>query len=233
MKKDAMKKHFLSSSKLHDKTKISEHAKQDIEKPRAGEYFLNLYEQIIQNSRDVLYCVNYTGFEIVYISPSVVDLTGYPIEEIMQMTHEELINIIHPEDQGIFLKHFGTLNSKPIRKNQSFEYRIKPKRGISRWVNDNHIIIYDPIDNQQKVICNIHDITDLKLVEDALKRSRERLYMAIEATNEGMWDWRIDTNKVYFDLRFYTMMGYEYNEFPASIDEWMNRIHPDDLPLVK
>jgi PAS domain S-box-containing protein len=201
--------------------------------PQAGEYFLNLYEQIIQNSRDVLYCVNYTNLEIEYLSPSIVDLTGYSIEELMQLPLTEILNIIHPEDRHRLLKHIQTLKDNTTRKNQYFEYRIKPKRGISKWVNDNHILIFDPLDRTEKVIGNIHDITDLKLVEDALKRSRDRMYMAIEATNDGMWDWRLDTNKIFFDLRFYTMMGYELYEFPGSYDEWMKRIHPDDLNSVQ
>jgi PAS domain S-box-containing protein len=59
------------------------------------------------------------------------------------------------------------------------------------------------------------------------------LYKAIEATNDGMWDWRLNTNKVYFDARFYTMLGYNPSEFPAVISEWMGRIHPDEITNVE
>ncbi|HEX2936435.1 MAG TPA: PAS domain-containing protein [Bacteroidales bacterium] len=224
-----MQKRFLQST-LNLKSKNSAEKARN---PAASEYFLNLYEQIIQNSRDVLYCLNYVDFEIEYLSPSIVDLTGYSIDEIMQLPRNEFINIIHPEDKEGFLMHFQSIKNNSSKKNLSFEYRIKPKRGINRWVNDSHILIFDPFDRSEKIIGNIHDITDLKLVENALKRSRERLYMAIEATNDGMWDWRLDTNQIFFDLRFYTMMGYELYEFPGSYDEWMKRIHPDDLESVQ
>lgn len=224
-----MQKKFLQSALNLKSKNLAGEAK----KPAASEYFLNLYEQIIQNSRDVLYCVNYSDLEIEYLSPSIVDLTGYTIEEIMQLSLNEFLNIVHPEDKDGFLNHFQSIKNNPHKQNLSFEYRIKPKRGINRWVNDSHILIFDPFDSNEKIIGNIHDITDLKLVEDALKRSRERLYMAIEATNDGMWDWRLDTNQIFFDLRFYTMMGYELYEFPGSYDEWMKRIHPDDLESVQ
>lgn len=224
-----MQKRFLQSTlKLMGKNLAGE-----AKKPAPSEYFLNLYEQIIQNSRDVLYCVNFSDLEIEYLSPSIVDLTGYTIEEIMQLPLNEFLNIVHPEDKDAFLNHFQSIKNSSNKRNLSFEYRIKPKRGINRWVNDSHILIFDPFDRTEKIIGNIHDITDLKLVEDALKRSRERLFMAIEATNDGMWDWRLDTNQIFFDLRFYTMMGYELYEFPGSYDEWMKRIHPDDLESVQ
>jgi PAS domain S-box-containing protein len=66
-----------------------------------------------------------------------------------------------------------------------------------------------------------------------LQRSRDRLSMAMEATNDGMWDWKLDTNDIYFDVRFYTMLGYEPFEFPGAFNEWMSRIHPDDIGYVK
>lgn len=79
----------------------------------------------------------------------------------------------------------------------------------------------------------ITDITDRKRAEERLRISNERLELAMAATNDGLWDWNLLTGKVYFDPRYYTMAGYEPDEFPASFDEWTKRLHPDDLPLCE
>ncbi len=51
--------------------------------------------------------------------------------------------------------------------------------------------------------------------------------------NDGIWDWHLDTNNVYFDARYYTMAGYVADEFPASFNAWMQRVHPDDLEQAR
>ena len=70
---------------------------------------------------------------------------------------------------------------------------------------------------------------DLKRTEEALRLSEERLRLALEGTYDGIWDWDVQSGQAYFSSRYYTMMGYEPNEFPATYENWRQRIHPDDL----
>ncbi|MFP4389779.1 MAG: cache domain-containing protein, partial [Desulfococcaceae bacterium] len=64
----------------------------------------------------------------------------------------------------------------------------------------------------------------------ALRESRERLQLTMEATRDGIWDWDLAEDNVYFSPRYYTMVGYEPDAFPASLSEWRKRVHPHDLP---
>ena len=70
---------------------------------------------------------------------------------------------------------------------------------------------------------------DLKRTEEALRLSEERLRLALEGTYDGIWDWDVQSGQAYFSPRYYTMMGYEPNEFPATYENWRQRLHPDDL----
>lgn len=56
----------------------------------------------------------------------------------------------------------------------------------------------------------------------------ERLALAIEGANDGLWDWDIATNSVYYSPRWKAMLGYKDDEISDDFDEWTRRIHPDD-----
>lgn len=56
----------------------------------------------------------------------------------------------------------------------------------------------------------------------------ERLALAIEGANDGLWDWDIAANTVYYSPRWKAMLGYEEDEISDDFDEWTRRIHPDD-----
>lgn len=68
---------------------------------------------------------------------------------------------------------------------------------------------------------------------DALRRSEERFDLAIRGANDGLWDWDIQTDTVYFSPRWKSMLGYEQDEVGESREAWLARIHPDDLARVK
>jgi PAS domain S-box-containing protein len=77
-----------------------------------------------------------------------------------------------------------------------------------------------------------HDITEHKNTEKALRRSEETFRLAMEVTNDALWDWNLNTNEVYRNPRHATMLGYDPQELTTSQDEWEQRIHPDDKQSV-
>ena len=68
---------------------------------------------------------------------------------------------------------------------------------------------------------------------DALRRSEERFELAIRGANDGLWDWDIQTDIVYFSPRWKAMLGYAEDEVGNTIEEWNKRIDPDDLGRVE
>lgn len=57
----------------------------------------------------------------------------------------------------------------------------------------------------------------------------ERLQLAVNNTSDGFWDWDLVTNKVYYSENWKNMLGFTGKEIGDSLDEWSERVHPDDL----
>jgi PAS domain S-box-containing protein len=66
-----------------------------------------------------------------------------------------------------------------------------------------------------------------------LTESEERLSLALIASKSGIWDWNVKTGEMFFDSNYFTLAGYEPNEFDGSYDEWEKRVHPDDVDRAK
>jgi PAS domain S-box-containing protein len=92
--------------------------------------------------------------------------------------------------------------------------------------------VFAPIRDSDCVNLYGLDITKHKKADIALKKSEETFRLAMEATNDSLWDWNMVTNEVYRNPRHATMLGYQPHELSASQQEWEKRIHPDDRENV-
>jgi PAS domain S-box-containing protein len=76
------------------------------------------------------------------------------------------------------------------------------------------------------------DLTALTDIESTLREREELLSMFTLVTNDGLWDWDLQTDKVTYDPLYFTMAGYEVDDFPHELEEFRKRLHPDDLEEV-
>lgn len=93
-----------------------------------------------------------------------------------------------------------------------------------------------PIKNAKGEVTNAviqhRDITEKRAYEEKLRESEERYELAMRGTNDGLWDWNIKTNKVYYSPMWKKQLGYKDEEVSDSFDEFASRIHMDDAVRV-
>ena len=77
------------------------------------------------------------------------------------------------------------------------------------------------------------EVSERKCTEEALRESEERYAVAALGSNDGLWDWDLRNDKIYFSSRWKSMLGYADDEIGTSAEEWFQRVHPDDVSEVK
>ncbi|MFN6568266.1 PAS domain-containing protein [Dendronalium sp. ChiSLP03b] len=95
-----------------------------------------------------------------------------------------------------------------------------------------HTFTKDDISFLQAIANVLATAIERQRVEDALKKSEERALLAVRGNNDGIWDWNLRTNEVFFSTRWKEMLGYEDNEISNNLDQWLTRIHADDIGSV-
>lgn len=101
---------------------------------------------------------------------------------------------------------------------QYFEHHFKPAR------NEKNEII--------GAVVSTRDIIENKSAQTALKESEERWRFALEGSKQGVWDWNIQTGEVFYSDSYKRMYGFKDDELKDRIEEWKERVHPDDVKKI-
>ncbi len=83
------------------------------------------------------------------------------------------------------------------------------------------------------MLAALRNVTSHAQAEMALRISEERYALAARAANDGLWDWDLTSDKMYYSPRWKTMLGFEEQEVPSLPTEWFERVHPEDLERVR
>ncbi|MES1166701.1 MAG: PAS domain S-box protein, partial [Pseudomonadota bacterium] len=70
-------------------------------------------------------------------------------------------------------------------------------------------------------------------IEARLKISDERLRLALDSTQIGIFEWNVPASHVYYSPSLWSLLGYDFTRMPATADAWQSFIHPEDLPAYR
>ena len=215
---------------ISSKERIQQTVDKQTAELRRSEEFMRISEErfrtLVANIPGVVYrCKLDEYWTMSYMSEMIEKISGYPASDFIENQVRSFASIIHPEDRQMA----RDITFERVEKGRSFslEYRIITSDGDTKWLFERGRGIQD--ENGEVLFLDgaLFDISNRKHAEQALAKSSERLSMALDAANDGLWDWNIEKGEVYFSPRYYTMLEYEPNEFPASFEAWADLIHPD------
>lgn len=97
---------------------------------------------------------------------------------------------------------------------------------VGRWF---HARIYPAPDGLSAFFT---DTTDIRNAQQAAHESHVRLRTAVHASQTGLWDWDLATNRVYFSPEWKRQLGYDEHELDDRFEVFEERLHPDDRVRV-
>jgi len=187
------------------------------------------YRSLITNIPDVTWTTD-SEFKTNFVSPNAENVFGYTLKEIYEGGDSIFPGRIHPEDAEKVERAFTKLFEKETMFD--VEYRIKRKDGEWIWGHDRSTATYEK-DGVMYADGIFSNITSRKRTEKALRESEERMRLALDGTEEGIWDWNPQTGEIYIDPNWQRILGYEVGEKDYKFDWWEKSIHPDSFPTFE
>jgi PAS domain S-box-containing protein len=145
---------------------------------------------------------------------------GYTKSKLLTMRIDE-INVLPPEQ----VKAERELALHEKRKYFVFPHRLASGEVRTVEVHSSPIVFQE----RQILFSIIHDITDRKQAEEALYESEERFLLAMQATSDGLFDWNLETNEIYYAPAWKKLLGYADHELPNDFSVWENTTEPEDV----
>ena len=178
---------------------------------------------IVENSDDAMFTETLDR-KITSWNRSAQELYGYTPDEIIGQS----ASILYPEgsDQCI----------APMIEQIKQDIRTSPVEVVNRRKDGTLVNVsgnLSPIrDAEGRVIALsvvARNIDTRKQVERALAQSEQRYALASRGSNDGLWDWDLKTDEVYYSPRWKTILGYDEYEVLDSPEAWTDVIHASDI----
>ena len=133
-------------------------------------------------------------------------------------------DLIHPADRARTLQRVAESfeTGSPVEE----EWRVVWPDGSVHWVVGRWQVFKNATGEPVRMMGVNIDITDRKKIEEALRKSEERLRLAIKATNDAVWDLDLKAATVSWNDTYSTLYGRP--ETADSWQFWIDRIHPED-----
>jgi PAS domain S-box-containing protein len=175
------------------------------------------YRMLFEQATDGIFVSRPDG-TFIDVNTAACEITGYRREQLLT---RRLVDLVMPAERDRLTAELARVDAgRPVNSQWQFRHRDgNPFAG--------ELTIKRLPDGRLQSF--VRDLTDRKVVEDALREMDERLRRAVNAGQIGLWDWDLRTGNVYYSPEWKQQIGYEDHEIRNHLDEWRSRVHPDDL----
>jgi two-component system cell cycle sensor histidine kinase/response regulator CckA len=180
------------------------------------------------------------GFDLAVMPTALLDGSGLYIRvnaafaalfarNVESFVGRSFIDLTHPDDRARDQRLLGEL-AKSSDQQMTIQKRYLREDGSTIFARTAVTVVRRADGRPTVYMSEVQDITSLHGALNALKVSEERLNFAMQATNDGLWDWDYATGDLITNDNWSTMLGYAPGSIHAHVSSWEQLAHPDDVP---
>jgi diguanylate cyclase (GGDEF)-like protein/PAS domain S-box-containing protein len=187
-----------------------------------------LFKKTFSRLADAIFIIDAHSLEITNCNPAATHIFGFCKEELIG--RNALFMLDAPHSPAAKLEK--PLDIHNFHSGSTYEREMYRKNGERFFAE----FSFEPLEDKPSRVLSwvvlLRDISIRKKVEETLRESEERYFLAARGANDGLWDWNIKKEEIYYSSRWKSMLGYMEHEIEDTPDEWISRIHPDDREAV-
>ncbi|WP_169051828.1 PAS domain S-box protein [Halorhabdus amylolytica] len=179
------------------------------------------HRRLLEKSPDITTALDTDG-TVTYVSAAVDRILGYSPEEVTGRRAEEYV---HPDDRDAVAE---TIDGLAAERDGSRTVQIRVRRADGSWCWLESRMRSHPDDVIEGILVTSRPVSERKEREAQLLTTKERMKMALEGANLGIWDWDMVTDEVQRDELLTEMLGYTPAEMGEHLRDWEKVVHPAD-----
>lgn len=182
------------------------------------------HRAVFETAIDAIITINERGIVEAFNSAAEKSF-GYSADEVIGRNINMLMPSPHrAQHDGYLARYLQTGEENVIGAGREVEARRKDG---SLFPAELAVSVVH-LDSRRLFTGFIRDLTARKRAEREVEDSEQRLNLAVRGTSDGLWDWDIATDEVWYSPRFVELLGFDDGEIEFRFSEWESRLHPDD-----
>ncbi|MDX6503620.1 MAG: hypothetical protein QOE29_745, partial [Gaiellaceae bacterium] len=178
-------------------------------------------DSLFEDAHDMISLVAPDG-RLLSANRSLARTLGYSSEALLGMTVAELLPRASRVKAAILARRLAVGSAVGISQLEV----LTQSGGIVTVEVSMQLVSEDGVVVATQVFAR--DVTERQQTEEALRVSEERLALAVDATNDGVWDWEIVSKLCYYSPLWKAMLGYSPDELRDEPETFIDLLHPDD-----